>query len=356
MAATDNGNGKKVAADFEKMIHEARDRKKNEALAAKIFGRSTSSKPSPAGNLSSRAGVKKNRADSAARPRHSTGSIETEWTHDLHDTVNPRRPAANGKASGSGAASLASRITRPGERPPTAPAAQRQQRRAAQVARALIKSELQAHPHSAPSSPAGNGAVAIPTGPKAMMAKKATAKPAAAAVPDKGFTIRGLAGPFVVLAQNFAPGTTAADIESAMTPVGGLISSCRIVKTHPIVIAEIVFENKEGADRVIQTFNDRVADGRVLKVFHKPGNTPSSASVPPANAPTGPRAASAVNDMVVDGSYGFEDPMETDNNNNNSGGFSKPPPTGPAADAKSGRLYSDSMVSRRGRGWKQHGR
>jgi hypothetical protein len=70
-----------------------------------------------------------------------------------------------------------------------------------------------------------------------------------------GITIKGLAGPFAVLAQNFAPGTTAADIESALTPVGGLISSCRLVKTHPIVIAEIVFESKEGADRVIERFD-----------------------------------------------------------------------------------------------------
>jgi len=71
----------------------------------------------------------------------------------------------------------------------------------------------------------------------------------------QGITIKGLAGPFAVLAQNFAPGTTAADIESAMTPVGGLISSCRLVKTHPIVIAEIIFESKEGADRVIERFD-----------------------------------------------------------------------------------------------------
>lgn len=71
----------------------------------------------------------------------------------------------------------------------------------------------------------------------------------------RGITIKGLAGPFAVLAQNFAPGTTAADIESALTPVGGLISSCRLVKTYPIVIAEIVFESKEGADRVIERFD-----------------------------------------------------------------------------------------------------
>ena len=74
---------------------------------------------------------------------------------------------------------------------------------------------------------------------------------------NKGITIRGLAGPFVVMAQNFAPGTTAADIESAVTPVGGIVTSCRVVKQHPLVIAEIVFESKEGADNVIATFNNQ---------------------------------------------------------------------------------------------------
>ncbi|KAL2123859.1 hypothetical protein VTJ04DRAFT_224 [Mycothermus thermophilus] len=350
MADTTTANGAKVAVDFQKIIHEARDRKKKEELAAKIFGRSTTSaaKPSPAGSLSSRAGVKKASSTSAARPRHSTGSIGNlngEWTHDLHDSVNPRQANGNNNnkgASGSGAGSLAARITRPGEKPrsiPTGPAAgvapkqQRQQRRAAQVARALIKSELQQGSRISTQQPPTGPA--IPTGPRAMTKNAAVAP----TVPEKGFTIRGLAGPFVVLAQNFAPGTTAADIESAMTPVGGLISSCRIVKTNPIVIAEIVFESKEGADKVIETFNDRVADGRILKVFHKPGNTPSAA--PPASAPTGPRAAAST-EMVVDGSYGFPDPMETEPT-------TRAPPTGPAAG--NGRLYSDGMVNRRGRGF-----
>jgi hypothetical protein len=81
--------------------------------------------------------------------------------------------------------------------------------------------------------------------------------PSAAAPFNRGMSIRGLAGPFVVMAQNFAPGTTAADIESAMTPVGGIISSCRLMKTQPIIIAEIVFESKEGADNVITTFNNQ---------------------------------------------------------------------------------------------------
>jgi hypothetical protein len=165
----------------------------------------------------------------------------------LHE-AQPRGP----KAAGNGAASLAARITDPNA-PLTGPASHmRKQRRAAQVAQALIRSELQSprqqgHQQQYQEQTAfANGAA--PTAPKAMTGFNTF---------NKGITIRGLAGPFVVMAQNFAPGTTAADIESAMTPVGGLITSCRILKQHPIVIAEIVFESKEGADNVIATFNNQ---------------------------------------------------------------------------------------------------
>lgn len=70
-------------------------------------------------------------------------------------------------------------------------------------------------------------------------------------------TIRGLAGPFSVMAQNFAPGTTAADIESAMTPVGGEMVGCKIIKTQPIMIVEMSFVSREGGERVIEMFNDK---------------------------------------------------------------------------------------------------
>ncbi|KAL2264033.1 hypothetical protein VTK26DRAFT_3337 [Humicola hyalothermophila] len=312
MAANGTANGGKVAVDFQKMIHEARDRKKNEALAAKIFGKdrrsstpaSSSKSASGAGSLASRAGVKKRTGTGAAnRPRHSTGNIDGEWTHDLHDA--PKGP----KASGSGAGSLASRITDPNA-PPTGP---RQKRRAARVAEALIKSELQSQQHQ--QQPFSKTAAKVPT-----------------TTFNKGMTIRGLAGPFVVMAQNFAPGTTAADIESAMTPVGGIITSCRLLKQHPIVIAEIVFESKEGADNVIATFNNQTADGRVLSVYPKIGNTPSAPSQFEA------RPASDVHDMVVDGSYGFEDPMETEYTG-------RQIPTGPAAGTSG--LYSDRLVKNR---------
>ena len=74
---------------------------------------------------------------------------------------------------------------------------------------------------------------------------------------EAGFSIRGLAGPCVVVGTNFAPGTSAADIQSAMEVVGGAMQSCRIVTSSPTVIAEMVFLDKSGADRVISTFNNK---------------------------------------------------------------------------------------------------
>lgn len=41
-------------------------------------------------------------------------------------------------------------------------------------------------------------------------------------------TIRGLAGPYTVVGSNFAPGTTAADIEAAMLPIGGQMQNCQV--------------------------------------------------------------------------------------------------------------------------------
>jgi hypothetical protein len=72
-----------------------------------------------------------------------------------------------------------------------------------------------------------------------------------------GMNIRGLAGPCVVIGNNFAPGTTAADIQSAMEPVGGEMQSCRIMATSPTVIAEMSFTDKQGAEKVVATFNNQ---------------------------------------------------------------------------------------------------
>lgn len=59
----------------------------------------------------------------------------------------------------------------------------------------------------------------------------------------------------MVQASNFAPGTTAADIESAMVGVSGEMISCRIMASNPTVIAEIVLAEKSSADNIIATFN-----------------------------------------------------------------------------------------------------
>lgn len=158
--------------------------------------------------------------------------MDGDWTHDLHHPQNGNnrfraqhyQPKPN---------SLAARIHSPGTAPPKA--APTRPSRSAKLANAYTRTTS-----SAVATQQQLNHVHPPQQPK-----------------GQGITIRGLAGPFVVMAQNFAPGTTAADIESAVTPIGGLISSCRLVKSHPIVIAEIVFENKEGADRVIQTFHNQ---------------------------------------------------------------------------------------------------
>lgn len=103
-------------------------------------------------------------------------------------------------------------------------------------------------------------------------------------------------GPYVVVAQNFAPGTTAADIESVMLSVGGQMQSCRLVASNPTVIAEMAFLEKAGAEKVIDTFNNkkvscsgrtdvhnkltlRQADGRTLYVYSKHGGAAPKPSV-----------------------------------------------------------------------------
>lgn len=89
------------------------------------------------------------------------------------------------------------------------------------------------------------------------------------------------------MASNFAPGTTAADIESIMAPIAGELRSCRILSPKPTVLAEIEVGSRDGAENVVNTFNNQIADGRILYVYIKHGGpTPimikgQQASVPP---------------------------------------------------------------------------
>ncbi|EFQ33301.1 hypothetical protein CGRA01v4_06990 [Colletotrichum graminicola] len=307
----------KVATDFERIIQEGRERKKNEALAQKIFSKDrrqsapSKLKPGAGPSLASRVGVKKQRTASLGPKALPAGNIDGDWTHDLHGTVN----GGNGGAGG-----LASRISAPGGRSAPGAAAnnrrsdRRTEQRAAKVAAAIERSGGMADVQTTSSAPTG---------------------PAV----KKGLSIRGLAGPFAVMAQNFAPGTTAADIESAMTPVGGEMLSCRIIKTSPLIVAEMVFATKEGGDAVINTFNNQTADGRIIKVYPKPGGYKE----PVAANGSRPANVWSASSHVVDGTNGFPEQMAEDD----------------------GTLYSDRIVNagggggrgtRKGRGFDRGGR
>ncbi|KAI8715580.1 hypothetical protein NCS52_01066100 [Fusarium sp. LHS14.1] len=306
----------KVATDFEKIIQEGRERKRNEALADRIFSKNrrqsapSKLKAAPGPSLASRVGVKKQRNSSIGiRPNPAPpGNVNGEWTHDLHHSIN-----------GDDRGSLSSRITAPGA------AGKRAGRRATRLSAALDRMDTSTD------------------APQQVNIIKPKGAAGAASSSPMGMTIRGLAGPFTVMAQNFAPGTTAADIESAMTPVGGEMVSCRIVKTKPIMIVEMAFTSREGGERVIETFNDKTADGRIIKVYPKLGATQATPSNnAPSNAPSGPRSTRQPkpnnNDTIVDGSMGFPDLMDKTNTNGNS--------------SRSDQLYSDRLVggNRRGRG------
>ncbi|KAK0385771.1 hypothetical protein NLU13_6948 [Sarocladium strictum] len=266
-----------AAPDFNKIIQEGRERKANEKLANQIFSRnrrqSAPSKlktPVTAPSLASRISKKPQRVSLGSRaittPASSKGNINGDWTHDLHSSVS--------------SPNLSSRIT-------TAPSHKK--------AAARLQNKLTSALSRVDSS--------------ADAAQQVSIKPAPVAA-SSSFSIRGLAGPFCVMAQNFAKGTTAADVESAMTPVGGPMESCRIVKTEPFILVEMLFASKEGGERVIETFNNQTADGKIIKVWAKIGGP---------SAPTGPRATRNENgnhnkntEQIVDGTMGFADPMERD--------------------------------------------
>lgn len=141
-----------------------------------------------------------------ARNDKPAGNVNAEWTHDLHTLNNPQ---------GGGAF-----------RAPKAP-------------RGVRSDRLHSALHGSASSPALNSQFNI----------IGSSKP--------GISIRGVAGPYIVVTKNLALGTTVEDIESAMVPIGGVVLSCTIIAERPMVIAEIAFETKEGADNVVETLNNQ---------------------------------------------------------------------------------------------------
>lgn len=207
---------------FASFVKEQRDRKKNEALAQEFLGRGrkanasgagavtkarqTSEKPTLLSRISGGAGVQKRSA--SAKP---AGSIDSKWQHDLHKLNNPNGPAAKARG-GANRTAPTSQLERNG-------------RTYDKFASVLNRN---ANP------PARNNAAA-------------------------GFNIKGVAngGPYTVIASNFAPGTTAADIEAVMSPHAGETLGCRLLSAAPTVMVELQVVTKEGADNVIATFNNQ---------------------------------------------------------------------------------------------------
>ncbi|KAJ5963722.1 uncharacterized protein N7479_003598 [Penicillium vulpinum] len=86
-------------------------------------------------------------------------------------------------------------------------------------------------------------------------------------------TIKGASGPFIVVGSNFAPGTTAADIQSALEPITGPMLSCQIVASQPGVVAEFAYAEKAAAELVVANFHNQRADGRLLTMTLKSTKT-----------------------------------------------------------------------------------
>jgi hypothetical protein len=168
------------------------------------------------------------------------GNVDGEWTHDLHTSV------ASATAIGSG--SFASRVSAPGASSNDLNN-RKQTKRTAKITSVLSKrADLAAQLDEEVAQLAEE---------RETYNIQQRQQPSQQKTNNMGLSIRGLAGPFAVRALNFAPGTTAADVESAMTPVGGEILSCIVVKTVPVLVVEMVFASREGGEAVIATFNNQ---------------------------------------------------------------------------------------------------
>ncbi|KAF2764669.1 hypothetical protein EJ03DRAFT_331635 [Teratosphaeria nubilosa] len=236
-------NAVSVAASFDEALQASRKErnmklaqemlgKKPQMLAQEMLGksrRSSASRPSgptPASSLAARAGITKR---SNSLPRSHAAPVR-----------QPRQP---------------SRLSRPPPRENTA-------------SRPRPRPAPQPQPTSlAPSDPDSDA--------------KSNGLARAEENSGPGLNIRGAArGPWVVRASNFAPGTTAADIESVMFSTGGKMNYCRLVSSAPTVIAEMSFVEHDGAEKVIEMFNNKKADGRLLHVHYADGRvtTPGAQS------------------------------------------------------------------------------
>ncbi|KZF22760.1 hypothetical protein L228DRAFT_247141 [Xylona heveae TC161] len=289
---------------FDQIIRAGRQQKRDSALANEILGKSRrASAPGVASgrrsssSLAARIGPApvKRSATGVYKPEPPKPNIEGRWNHDLHHVNNPK-------------ASRVSKLHRSQSTP--------------RIGREYNANKLFSALKPNSLSNAGNQAVV----------RNATASgvsPFAA-----GISIRGAAGPFAVRASNFAPGTTADDIQAALLGMGVESQGCRIMTARPTVMAELVFNDKGDAENVIAQLNGQKADGRILHVYMKDGR-PSPASVATHHRPhlphsTTPRERADINmederQEYQDGRYGY---------------------SGSQGGGGSG-LYSDSLVTSR---------
>ncbi|KAF1348827.1 hypothetical protein BDV97DRAFT_370061 [Delphinella strobiligena] len=229
-------NNQKVALSFDEMIQRDRKKRKAEELAQQIFGRNrtpntqnggnkkTVNKQSPAGgSLASRVGVAKTpsqpRASSLSNNRRQSDNLNANASQNNRNRKRPFRDATRNSP----------------------PQSESRARVVQNVAQQFKQQERQ---RDGQQGAAFNGTE---------------------------INIRGAAGPYCVVASNFAPGTTAADIESVMAPIGGAMLGCKLISSNPTVIVEMVFTERSGADNVIAMFNNKKADGRILYVYMKEG-------------------------------------------------------------------------------------
>ncbi|QSS62642.1 hypothetical protein I7I51_02381 [Histoplasma capsulatum] len=195
----------------------------------------------------------------AARTRRRKQAL-TDKFFDAKRRSSAPAPASGSGVGGAGAGSLANRVSAvPGS----------------------LASRLGVVKRSAAAASTRNSGAAVstrPAGQNRMSFDLITQNNDRAPVQDRGpgISIKGSAsGPCVVLGSNFAPGTTAADIESALEPVRGAMLSCRIVSTHPEVTAEMIFEERSHAESVVARFDNQKADGRILHLRIKPEPLPA---------------------------------------------------------------------------------
>jgi hypothetical protein len=82
-------------------------------------------------------------------------------------------------------------------------------------------------------------------------------------------SIKGASGPFIVVGRNFAPGTTAADIQSALEPITGPMISCQIVANQPSVVAEFAYAEKTAAELVVANFHNQRVNATLVQGSRK---------------------------------------------------------------------------------------